>query len=107
MVNKRHQALRRKPFRLCESMNGEAVNEREEDIGFYRRIEIATKLSCLLAFLKKLFEADTKRAVPPAVINCERLVDNGAKNDPQPQSRGCMFGFGNGKDKEKHPAYPL
>ena len=66
MVNKRHEILGRKPVGLCKSMDGEAIDEREEDIRFHRRVEIVAKLSRLLALLKKLFEAKTQRPVSPA-----------------------------------------
>src|SRR5690349_9951124 len=90
MVDERHQALGRKPVRLCKGMNNETVDKREEDISLHRRVKILAKLTGLLAFLEQLFEAETNGAIPPPVIEGERLIDDCAKNNAQPQSRGRL-----------------
>src|SRR5215213_3576515 len=88
-------------------MDDEAVDECEEDISLHRRVEILAKLTRLLALRKQFFEAVTNCAIPPAVIEGERLIDHGPKNNAQPQPRGRPCGCGDREDKEEHVAYPL
>src|SRR5581483_11830426 len=107
VVDERHEALRRKPVRLREAMDDQTIDECEEDVGLHSRVEVLAKLSRLLAFLKQFFEAATNCAIPPAVIEGERLIHDGAKNDAQPQPRGRPVSLGDGKDKEEQPPYPL
>ena len=92
VVDERHEALGWKPVGLCKGMNNEAVDKREEDISLHRRVEVLAKLSRLLAFFKQFFEAETNCAIPLAVIKSERLIDDGAENDAQPQPRGRLVG---------------